>query len=68
VVQRLLEKGTDVSAKTRDGQTELHEAALHGLAAVVQLLLGKGSADGRTPLHEAARGGRAATTGEKSQC
>jgi ankyrin repeat domain-containing protein 50 len=65
-VQLLLEKGTDVEAKTDDGWTALHRAAAQGREAVVQLLLEKRADveaktdDGYTALHWAAERGHKA--------
>ena len=66
IVQLLLEKGSDIAAKSDNGWTALHLAAANGSGAVVQLLLEKGSDiaakenNGRTALHEAAADGHEA--------
>lgn len=61
VVPLLLEKGADVDAKTKGGETALQRAAKNGHEAVARLLLDRGaevdSEDflGRTPLYWAAK-------------
>ena len=61
----LLDRGAEVNAKTNNGWTPLHEAALNGHATVAALLLDRGAEvnaktnNGWTPLHEAALNGHA---------
>lgn len=61
VVPLLLEKGADVDAKTKHGETALQRAAENGHAAVARLLLDRGAEvdsedfEGRTPLYLAAK-------------
>jgi ankyrin repeat protein len=43
VVQRLLEKGADITGKDRSGETALSRAAMKGHETVVELLLEKGA-------------------------
>jgi TonB family protein len=63
VVELLLAKGSDVSAKDTAGWTPLHEAALRGYQDIAELLLARGAAvnakngNGYTSLHLAAEGG-----------
>ena len=58
----LLERGVDVNARDKDGFTSLHEAALHGMAEVAQVLLDHGAnakletEEGETALHIVSRG------------
>ena len=66
VVKLLLEKGTDLESKDRNGRTPLSQAAWGGHEAVVKLLLEKGAnleskdQNGRTPLSLAAEKGHEA--------
>ena len=61
-VRRLLAEGTDVNAKTDEGNTPLHAAAAWGHRDVVAVLLSAGAdvnakeRNGMTPLHFAANG------------
>lgn len=56
LVQRLIEGGADVKAKTPNGRTALHIAAAQGMNSAVEVLLSHGSViedpdnDGKTPL------------------
>jgi ankyrin repeat protein len=43
VVRLLLQKGADIEAKDKLGQTALFNTAMSGLEAAVLLLLGKGA-------------------------
>ena len=43
IVQLLLLKEADIEAKTKDGRTALHRAALMRQETIVQLLLEKGA-------------------------
>jgi len=60
VVELLIAKGADISAKNKNGCTPLHAAALGDQKEVVELLIAKGANinakdnDGHTPLHTAA--------------
>ncbi|PIK43023.1 hypothetical protein BSL78_20120 [Apostichopus japonicus] len=56
LVQRLIEGGADVKAKTPNGRTALHIAGAQGMNSAVEVLLNNGSViedpdnDGKTPL------------------
>ncbi len=58
-VKRLLSKGAEVNARTRNGETALHSAAISGQTAVAELLLVSGAdvnslnSYGETPLERA---------------
>jgi len=67
-VKLLLNAGTDVNAKDRDGATAIHMAAFHGHTEMVELLLDRGADVNAqthdiqaTALHAAALGGHAPT-------
>lgn len=59
----LFDRGADVNATEKDGQTPLHDAAQTGSREAVRMLLPRGAdvnaidKDGRMPLHDAARTG-----------
>jgi ankyrin repeat protein len=61
----LLSNGTDINAKTKDGWTALHYAAMHGSAEIVALLLANkvdvnlNDGFGRTSVKNALEGGKA---------
>jgi len=58
-VQKLLNSGADVNAKTRNGETALHSAVIQGHREVLELLLANGAdvnalnGYGETPLERA---------------
>ena len=66
-IKKLLDKGADVNAKDKDGETALMAAALRGHTEIVQFLLNKGADvnakrnDGTTALMAAAREGHTET-------
>ena len=63
IIELLITKGADVSAKSDDGWTPLHQAAYEGHKEIAELLIDKGadvnamSDIGRTPLYWAADSG-----------
>ena len=64
-LRKLIADGTDVNARTADGGTPLHDAAMWGHRDIAELLLSKGAdvnakdGNGMTPLHIAANGDHA---------
>jgi ankyrin repeat protein len=60
----LIERGADVTAQNRDGQTPLHLASRMGQVDVVRMLIERGAdpdspeQDGETPLHLAFQSGQ----------
>ncbi len=69
MVERLLQEGTDLNARTPDGVTPLYAAAFHGRTEILRLLLAAGAevngraAHGRTALFTAAAEGQVGAVG-----
>ncbi|KAL6697946.1 ankyrin repeat-containing domain protein [Trichoderma pleuroticola] len=66
VIRSLLDRGANIEAENRDGNSPLFMAAWHGKVAVAEMLLNRGAYVqpvnnyGNTPLHDAAQTGQVA--------